>query len=250
MDRKLSNHLCFLLVLSLLVITTVGCSSEAKPCNHNWNEATCIQPKTCSKCGEVEGDTIDHLWVEAEDGSSRACSVCGKEIHETISGSGDDVISNISIGKGNYRIHITNAGKHSFSVISYDSDGGVTLLVNHAGPYDGYVYLPGSSPFTFEISSKGDWTFTIEQLSITDSNSFSGNGDCVTDIFAATSGTWEFTHDGKRNFSVILHTTDGRTLLVNSIGEYSGKKVVTIPKNSNAFLEINADANWIARPIS
>ena len=33
--------------------------------NHDWQEATCSAPKTCSVCGETEGSVKNHNWQEA-----------------------------------------------------------------------------------------------------------------------------------------------------------------------------------------
>lgn len=54
---------------------------------HEWENATCIQPKTCKTCGKQEGIAIDHdfgEWFEtqpatcqAEGEKRRNCSVCG-----------------------------------------------------------------------------------------------------------------------------------------------------------------------------
>ena len=40
-------------------------------CEHEWVDATCTAPKTCSKCGETEGEALGHTYVEG------VCSVCG-----------------------------------------------------------------------------------------------------------------------------------------------------------------------------
>ena len=38
---------------------------------HNWEEATCEEPKTCSICGETEGEALGHTYVDG------VCSECG-----------------------------------------------------------------------------------------------------------------------------------------------------------------------------
>ncbi len=39
---------------------------------HQWVEADCTKPKTCSVCGKTEGEAAGHRYVE------NVCSVCGK----------------------------------------------------------------------------------------------------------------------------------------------------------------------------
>ena len=45
--------------------------------NHTWAEATCEAPKTCSVCGETEGEALGHSWVEATCEAPKTCSGCG-----------------------------------------------------------------------------------------------------------------------------------------------------------------------------
>lgn len=291
---------------------------EGVPLGHTWLEATCTEPKTCSICGETEGEPLGHTWLEATCTESKTCSVCGEsegeplghdvvglsctddgtcsrcgeiipapghdwvdptcttpyycsvcgetwgeplghttsdgvcercgvELYGTHSGSGDDVVD-ISVGDGIYCVHFTNSGSRNFIVKSYDATGSRDLLINEIGAYNGYVLLLGTAPFSFEITSSGNWTYQVIKLVETDQTSFSGTGDYVTDKFTASSGTWEFTHSGESNFIVRLYTTSGRTLLVNEIGSYSGKKVVNIPLGSYAVLEIKADGDWSIGP--
>ncbi len=50
-----------------------GCGHE-----HTWVDATCTEPKTCSECGEVEGEVLEHTWVEATCAEPKHCSACGE----------------------------------------------------------------------------------------------------------------------------------------------------------------------------
>ena len=38
----------------------------AKRHEHSWTEATCTMPKTCTVCGETEGEALGHQWSEAD----------------------------------------------------------------------------------------------------------------------------------------------------------------------------------------
>ncbi len=60
--------LCLLICLSLLA----GCA-----CEHTWMEADCVTSKTCSACGETEGEPLGHTWVEADCLTAKTCSTCG-----------------------------------------------------------------------------------------------------------------------------------------------------------------------------
>lgn len=52
--------------------------TEGDPLGHKWKEATCTEPKTCSVCGETEGEPLGHKWKEATCTEPKTCSVCGK----------------------------------------------------------------------------------------------------------------------------------------------------------------------------
>lgn len=43
---------------------------------HNWEEATCSVPKKCLNCGATEGETLPHIWVEATCKTAKVCAVC------------------------------------------------------------------------------------------------------------------------------------------------------------------------------
>ena len=69
MKRNIILICCLLLCLILLG----GCA-----CEHTWVDANCIAPKTCSSCGEIEGEPLGHAWVDANCIAAKTCSSCGE----------------------------------------------------------------------------------------------------------------------------------------------------------------------------
>jgi len=66
-----------ILLLSLLLITLLcGCQGEVQ-CEHQWTEADCLNPKTCTQCSETEGEALGHDFLAATCGSPETCSRCG-----------------------------------------------------------------------------------------------------------------------------------------------------------------------------
>lgn len=67
-----------ILALALL-LTLAGCQ-----CKHEWTQADCLAPKTCTKCGETEGAPLGHVWKDATCQAPKACARCGLTLGETI----------------------------------------------------------------------------------------------------------------------------------------------------------------------
>lgn len=71
MKFHLSKAIQILLILVFCLILS-GCGHQ-----HEWVEATCTEPKTCSTCGETEGEPLGHSWLDATCTEPKICSVCG-----------------------------------------------------------------------------------------------------------------------------------------------------------------------------
>ncbi len=56
--------MCFLLVNTCIL-------------GHKWSEATCIKPRTCTKCKITEGNALGHDWIEANCEIPKKCLRCG-----------------------------------------------------------------------------------------------------------------------------------------------------------------------------
>lgn len=83
--------LTLLLALVVSASALAGCGNSAEPaangnaaedtaeeCVHEWVDATCEEPKHCSKCGETEGEALGHTLTEATYHEAATCTVCGK----------------------------------------------------------------------------------------------------------------------------------------------------------------------------
>ncbi len=81
-ESNSSNFKKYILAaFTLILIGTIGFMIFGI-CHHNWNEATCTSPRTCSKCEKTEGDPLGHSWVDATCTDAKHCSVCDEVIGE------------------------------------------------------------------------------------------------------------------------------------------------------------------------
>lgn len=48
---------------------------------HEWQDATCTEPRTCATCDEQEGEPLGHTWIPATCTEAEHCSVCGQNRH-------------------------------------------------------------------------------------------------------------------------------------------------------------------------
>lgn len=68
----------FLILILIMVMTLISCKKETtKGCEHAFQEATCTQAKTCSKCGATEGEALGHTFQKATCQAPKTCSRCG-----------------------------------------------------------------------------------------------------------------------------------------------------------------------------
>ena len=63
----------YLILALALCVSLTACGHE-----HTWLEATCIEPRTCSECGETEGEALEHNWQDATCTEPKICSRCGE----------------------------------------------------------------------------------------------------------------------------------------------------------------------------
>ena len=67
----MKKYILILLSCLLCTVLLAGCS-----CQHTWTEATCTEPRTCTKCSVTEGDALGHSWQDADCITPKTCSRC------------------------------------------------------------------------------------------------------------------------------------------------------------------------------
>lgn len=73
-NKKKTVIIIIAAVAVISVVTVLVCTFV---CFHSWEEATCVAPITCEKCGKTEGEPLVHEWIEATCKEARHCVRCG-----------------------------------------------------------------------------------------------------------------------------------------------------------------------------
>lgn len=166
------------------------------------------------------------------------------------SGTGDDVIS-IEKSYGPAIAKITYTGARNFIIKNYDANGEtIDLMVNTIGAYAGtrpLDFYDNQQTDKIEIKASGDWTITIyplaEQYLHTCDNiaDCSGKGDDVIAFFKIEPDTAAIINQGEGNFIVKSYGSSDIDLVVNEIGNYTGKVIF----DRGVFLiEIISGGSW------
>jgi hypothetical protein len=167
----------------------------------------------------------------------------------TIKGRGDKV-AKFKIPEDSVAIAtFTHSGTSNFAVTTVDANGGQPdVLVNVIGTYKGTVLFDEDSHSrAFKIRADGAWTVVIKPIGSARrwdlSATLTGTGDDVIRVTGPVSGLASSVakHSGKSNFAVVTFADEGRDLIINEIGKYSGE--ILMPTGLIAIV-VTADGKW------
>ena len=92
-------------LITFALVFAMGLSMIGCGCNHQWEEATCTNPKTCTLCGKAEGEVGNHtpgeMTITAVDTKALTiaydlpCSICGEVIETKESTTGIAPINSV-----------------------------------------------------------------------------------------------------------------------------------------------------------
>ena len=73
-----SRHLPFtiIIIVGAIFLSVVIYAVFFRPCKHEWQDATCNVPTTCTICGEISGEKLTHSWVDATCDTPMTCTFC------------------------------------------------------------------------------------------------------------------------------------------------------------------------------
>ncbi len=69
----MNKKMLIIVLAAVMAVFALGCK-----CEHEWQEADCYTPKTCTKCEEIEGEALGHDWLPAACETAETCSRCGE----------------------------------------------------------------------------------------------------------------------------------------------------------------------------
>lgn len=64
-------------LLVFYALLSISCLLIGCTCKHQWSDASCTTPRTCTICGETEGDPLPHTFSPATCTSPSICVNCG-----------------------------------------------------------------------------------------------------------------------------------------------------------------------------
>ena len=169
----------------------------------------------------------------------------------TFTGSGNQVIGGIGLTSSKaYDVTITNTQERGAFQVYFNGPNGNKLLANAIGSYSGTVRLPAGDVFSnFTVTSQGDWSITIKEVSGTSTSLLGGTGDKVSGWFQGTGKTANISIGNDANkgaFTVWLYDSYGnRKRLVNKVGTYTGVVPVYLASNRMYYIEVISDGNWV-----
>ena len=126
-------------VLTAICILSFSACGETE-CVHEWAEATCTAPKTCSLCGITEGESLAHSWSDATYEAPKTCSGCGATEGEPLEKpkySEDELLASNTITENQYKLDFLIGSDSKFE---YDESNNILtfILTPISGAADAY----------------------------------------------------------------------------------------------------------------
>ena len=156
---------------------------EDKDVGHEWIEADCTTPKTCSICGDTQGEPLGHDYGEAACEEAAKCSRCGEGGDEPLG----HQVDNWTLDTSNYnymegtcsRCGLETTSETDWDLFVYTLPIRTWKLVDILKDDTFTSYTNSTPDVTLEIkddftavmhTTKGDYNFTWElwQVSISD----------------------------------------------------------------------------------
>ena len=190
-------------IIALMLIFALSLSACGETeCLHEWVDATCEAPKTCSLCGITEGEPLSHSWTEATYESPKTCFSCGATEGDPLEKpkySEEEILASGAVTENQHKLDFLVG---SDKKLEYDAENGILhfILTPSSGAADAYavrgdnwglytMYLKMvSSDFQFALADAGyDVPFRITLLDDRDTSKIIyevENQVVLTDVYA------------------------------------------------------------------
>ena len=148
------------LILCLLCVAVLtGCA-----CEHEWEDADCVNPKYCPLCEETEGEPLGHGWVGATCEEPEHCKYCDETKGEALGhteGTAELVSTDMDALTSTYEVTCVDCGK-VLSTTTEDvtvlfSNGYFNITVNQYIDRLSTFIEENTTQYAFYYVNEGDW---------------------------------------------------------------------------------------------
>ncbi len=170
MKKKLVIRLISLVMCILMLLGTVGCNitpstptdateehshEHESECAHNWVDATCTKPKTCSLCGKTEGEAKGHSGGTATCLSKAVCDACKTEYGELAEHNYDKDAWGYTSPDGHAHLCSTPECRAHEAIVSHTPSGAATEKDPSVCTECGFIIAPALGHITH--TAKPEW---------------------------------------------------------------------------------------------
>lgn len=231
----------------------------ASPVKENEIAAACTAAGSyeevvyCSRCHEEVSRVKKTVKALGHTTPNGVCERCGKQVIKpvTFTGSGSDVITNVNIPKGVYKVSSTYNGSTNFIAHAYSPEGDrIGMLANELRTSSASrIFSDEIVNGYIEINAKGPWTISFEAIPDGGTSNISGSGNRLSPWFTLKEGSLvvKSTYKGSSNFTAHVYDTSGERvgMVVNEIGMGEYSKLFTSGKEGELYcLEVMSDGDW------
>ena len=147
------------------------------PHGHSWNQADCLTPRTCVLCDATEGDALGHDWLEATKEAPKICSRCslteGDSLPPSLIGSYYRIFNDAAIADHSHETS-TNSIYIIFTEAHYLSDALNSLSITdiYGNAHDPSLYRVEIENKTLRVffldgTAPGIYRITTPQIQLT-----------------------------------------------------------------------------------
>lgn len=164
-----------LVLISVFLLLLSGCG-----CEHQWIEANCTAPRTCSLCAETDGDPLGHSWQDASCTAPKTCSLCTETEGNCLPHTPGDIVINTDY----VQALIIETQSCSICNETLSTQETVISLV------DGDYFLLSLEEFILRLNriyaatGKTDWSAQLETIPTADGNFLRGVVYCGDAVYA------------------------------------------------------------------
>lgn len=234
---------------------------DPNACEHEWTEATCLAPKTCSNCGSTEGEALGHeAGEEATCTTAQICTRCEAELSPALghtltftntlptAEAAGKTTASCSVCEETYdfgEVNVMTGGTYVLDaadladVAQYSMFDGQTKVVGgvFACHLSNKYYTQSGRTETFKLMD--NWTAT-HRMNLQGTSEFLDNGGLKNFVQIVTTETttikiaWQLGDVGRQ---MAIYTLDGQPIeITESEGEKNGLDVAEFTVPAGAYL--------------